>query len=88
VNKSLSKQEEIEKNKQKLEGLIASWKAAMPNSENILEYIEHWYDADDADVEYSYILMEYCPGGDLSKKIIDVEKNCKKFIEKVYYIFV
>jgi serine/threonine protein kinase len=60
------RRKEIEGKKQKLEELIAVWKAAMVKSENIVQYVDHWYD----DVnEYSYIVMEYCSGGDLAQEI-------------------
>jgi serine/threonine protein kinase len=46
--------------------LVAVWKVATAKSENIVKYIEHWYD----DVnEYSYIMMEYCAGGDFPQEI-------------------
>jgi serine/threonine protein kinase len=48
----------------------------------IVEYLNHWYD----DIEeYNYILMEYCPEGDLSNKISKRIKENKKFSEEVYF---
>jgi serine/threonine protein kinase len=61
------------------------WKAAMAKSEYIVKYINHWYD----DInEYSYILMEYCSGGDLAKEIQKKINGNIKFTEQVYLILI
>jgi serine/threonine protein kinase len=70
-------------NKQKLEEFVAVWKVVMAKSENIVKYIRHWYD----DVnEYSYILMEYCAGGDLAKEIEKRINEKKPFTQQVYLL--
>jgi serine/threonine protein kinase len=74
------RKKEIDEKKQKLEELVVVWKAAMGKSEYIVKYIDHWYD----DVnEYSYIVMEYCEGGDLSKEIQKRIREKKQFTQQV-----
>jgi serine/threonine protein kinase len=75
------RKKEIDEKKQKLEELVVVWKAAMAKSENIVKYINHWYD----DVnEYSYIVMEYCAGGDLVQEIQKRIGENLKFSQQVY----
>jgi serine/threonine protein kinase len=62
--------------KQKFESLIKSWKKAMEKTEFIVKYINHLYDDVNND---SYILMEYCPGGNLRKEILKKKNENKKF---------
>jgi serine/threonine protein kinase len=78
----LKRKKEIEEKKKKLEELIKSWKAAMIKSENVVKYIDHWYD--DAD-EYSHIIMEYCSGGDLAEEIKKRIEKKKNFSLKVLW---
>jgi serine/threonine protein kinase len=74
------KKKEIEEKKKKFENLIVAWKTAMAKSEYIVKYINHWYD----DVqEYSYILMEYCEGGDLGQEIQKRIEEKKQFTQQV-----
>jgi serine/threonine protein kinase len=77
---------EIEEKKQKLEELVAVWKATMTKSENIVKYIDHWYD----DVnEYSYVLMEYCAGGDLAQEIEKrINKNSQFSQQVSHYLLI
>jgi serine/threonine protein kinase len=70
--------------KQKFESLIVSWKKAMEKTEFIVKYVNHWYDDANND---SYILMEYCPGGDLRKEILKRKNQNKKFTEEVFNIY-
>jgi serine/threonine protein kinase len=44
-------------------------------------YYDHWYEEKEG---YVYILMEYCPNGDLSQLIVKMIKENKKFTEKVF----
>jgi serine/threonine protein kinase len=80
------KQEEEEEKKQKkkqlFEELIGKWKEAMKKSENIVKYIDHWYDKEEI---FSYILMEYCSKGDLSIEISKRKKENKKFTQQVLF---
>jgi serine/threonine protein kinase len=79
-----NRKKELEEKKQKLEELVAVWKAAMAKSENVVKCIDHWYD----DVsEYSYIVMEYCAGGDLAQEIQKRIKEKKQFTQQVYFFF-
>jgi serine/threonine protein kinase len=79
------RKKEIDEKKKKLEELVAVWKAAMAKSEYILKYINHWHNDID---EYSYVVMEYGEGGDLSQEIQKglkkIENSAKRF---VYYYF-
>jgi serine/threonine protein kinase len=79
-NSIFERKKEIEEKKRKFEELLLSWKLAMMKSENIVKLVSHWYD--DAD-EYSFIVMEYCPGGDLAEEIQQRIKDHRKFTEKV-----
>jgi serine/threonine protein kinase len=72
---------EIEVKKQKLEEWVVVWKAAMDKSENIVKYIHHWYD--DAK-EYSYVVLEYCGGGDLGQEIEKRINEKIQFSQQVY----
>jgi serine/threonine protein kinase len=75
------KKKEIDVKKQKLEELVAVWKTAMAKSEYIVKYIDHWYD----DVnKYSYVVMEYCAGGDLAQQIQKRIEENKQFSQQVY----
>jgi serine/threonine protein kinase len=74
------RKKKISEKKQKLEELIVVWKAAMAKSEHIVKYINLWYD----DVnEYSYIVMEYCAGGDLAQEIQKRIKEKRQFSQQV-----
>jgi serine/threonine protein kinase len=75
------KKKEIEEKKQKLEELVVVWKAAMAKSEYIVKYIDHWYDDNN---QYSYIMMEYCSGGDLAQEIQKRIKEKRQFSQEVY----
>jgi serine/threonine protein kinase len=75
------RKQEIEVKKQEFEKLIAVWKGAMNKSERIVKYIDHWYD----DVnQYSYVVMEYCAGGDLGEKIKKKINENGRFTKQVY----
>jgi serine/threonine protein kinase len=78
----ISEKEEEEKKikKQMFEELIGKWKEAMKRTENIVKYIDHWYDKEEI---YSYIQMEYCPNGDLAMEILKRKNENKKFTEQV-----
>jgi serine/threonine protein kinase len=68
--------------KEKFESLIVSWKKAMQKTEFIVKYVNHWYD----DVRNnSFILMEYCPGGDLRNEILKRKNINEKFREEVFF---
>jgi serine/threonine protein kinase len=75
---------EIEEKKQKFEELVTMWKTAMAKSENIVKYIDHWYD----DVnEYSYVVMEYCSGGNLAQEIQKkIDQNLKFSQQVCHYL--
>jgi serine/threonine protein kinase len=76
-----NRNKELDEKKQKLEELVVVWKVAMAKSENIVKYIDHWYD----DVnEYSYIVMEYCAGGDLVQEIQKRIDENVRFTQHVY----
>jgi serine/threonine protein kinase len=75
------RKKEIEEKKQKLEELVAVWKVAMAKSEYIVKYTDHWYDDNN---QYSYILMEYCGGGDLAQEIQKRIKEKRQFSQEVY----
>jgi serine/threonine protein kinase len=78
------RKKEILEKKQKFEKLILQRKAAMEKSENVVIYVDHWYSKDD---KYSYVVMEYCSGGDLAQEIKKKIKENKKFTEQVYYYY-
>jgi serine/threonine protein kinase len=80
-----NKEEEKKIKKQKFEELVGKWKEAMKKTENIVKYIDHWYDKDEI---YSYIQMEYCPNGDLSMEISKRKNENKKFSEEVFLLFI
>jgi serine/threonine protein kinase len=73
--------------KEKFENLIVSWKKAMEKTEFIVKYVNHWYDDVKNDI---YILMEYCPGGDLRDEILKRKNQNKKITEEVcfYYLLI
>jgi serine/threonine protein kinase len=75
------RKKEVEEKKQKLEELIAVWKVAMTKSEYIVKYTDHWYDNDS---QYSYVVMEYCAGGDLAQEIQKRIKEKRQFSQEVY----
>jgi serine/threonine protein kinase len=79
------KEEEKKKKKQKFEELVGKWKEAMKKTENIVKYIDHWYDKEEI---YLYVQMEYCPKGDLSEEISKRKKENKKFSQEVFLLFV
>jgi serine/threonine protein kinase len=50
-------------------------------SDCVVKYINHWYDDTQG---YSYILMEYCPGGSLADEILKRKRENRKFSEEVF----
>jgi serine/threonine protein kinase len=84
VDKTTTSEKKREKKvkKQKFEELVGKWKEAMKKTENIVRYIDHWYDKEEI---YSYIQMEYCPKGDLSVEISKRKNENKKFSEEVCF---
>jgi serine/threonine protein kinase len=65
--------------KQRFEDVTSGWKKSLKKTENIVYYYNHWYEE-----KYLYILMEYCPNGDLSQLILKKIKDKMKFTEKVF----
>jgi serine/threonine protein kinase len=82
ANLTTSTIEEISEKKKRLEEFVEKWKEAMKKSENIVKYIDHWYDEKG---EYSYILMEYCAKGDLCVEILKRKNENKKFTQEVFF---
>jgi serine/threonine protein kinase len=80
VIKSIPIPEEFDK--QRFEELMKKWKSANEKTPFIVRYYDHWYSK-----EYTFILMEYCANGDISKEISKKCKEKKKFTEKVIIIY-
>jgi serine/threonine protein kinase len=76
IDASLNNDEEIFKH------FTSCWKEAMKISQNIVEYIDHWYYKG-----HLFLAMEFCEDGDLAQKIAAYDKENKKFTVGVFFFF-
>jgi serine/threonine protein kinase len=68
-----------DKQRQRFEENITSWKKCNHESNFIVSFIEHFYENDNL-----FIIMEYCSGGDLKKMIEKMISDGKNFSEEVF----
>jgi serine/threonine protein kinase len=72
----------IAEKKKILEEDMMKWKDSQKKSPHIVNYIDHWYDDENG---FFHNVIEYCPGGDLAKKISDKISQNSQFTEQVFF---